>query len=518
MSISQTPVTPAAEALTYPGLPPAMRAGLRGALRIFGPGAIIAAVTIGSGETLFASRSGAIFGYGLLWFIMACVACKLVQVYSAARYMVLAGEHPMEAWARLPGPRAWFPAILGILSILCFPFWMGGLAKMLGTTFNWIIGIAADDPRQEAYAAMFGTGTLLTAAVLTLWQTYGMLEKAQTVIVGVLLASILAAVTAAPIEWPQALRGLFVVGGLSYPDWIRTEYPSIWAEPIILTMVTFMGAIGGGTQDYIGYLGFFREKTWGGLSWRAAARMEGAGAATPGPSGIGAEPMTLDYARNLSEPEPEPAPAPRIDASPANVLAGRRWLRAPIIDVFSGFVCVMLFTMAFNLLGASILHPDHRVPAKFALLTHQVKFLTQFGVGFAILYKMGIVTAFWANIYGALEVYSRTAYECVLPIWPRARTTPFARFRWAVCLYAGLGGVVLMWLVAEPVSIVKPAAVVGTLTCGLWCFATIWADRRFLPAGLRMNAAWIVLNIIAGTVLAGFGTKAIVDYVLSTIG
>ena len=35
--------------------------------KYFGAGAIIASVTIGSGETLFASKGGAIFGYTLLW-------------------------------------------------------------------------------------------------------------------------------------------------------------------------------------------------------------------------------------------------------------------------------------------------------------------------------------------------------------------------------------------------------------------------------------------------------------------
>ncbi|MEP0844566.1 MAG: Nramp family divalent metal transporter, partial [Phycisphaerae bacterium] len=464
----------------YPELPPAMRGGLRGAMRCFGPGAIVAAVSIGSGETLFASRSGALFGYGLIWFIVICVACKLVQVYGGARYMVLAGEHPMQAWARLPGPRAWFPVILGVLSVLCFPFWMGGLAKILGTAANWIIGIHPTDPRQEVYAALFGTGTLVLVVGLTLWQSYAVLEKAQTIIVAVLLASILAAVAAAPVDWAAALRGAFTVGGLAYPDWVRTEYPKVWAEPVILTLVTFMGAIGGGTQDYIGYLGFFREKSWGALGWPA------------GRDG-----------------------GPRVDPSPANVAVGRRWLRAPIIDVFTGFVCVLLFTLVFNLLGAAILHPDHKVPEKFALLSHQVEFLARLGLVFAVLYKLGIITAFWANIYGAQEVYSRTAYECLLAVWPSARQVPFARVRLATCLYSGLGGIALMWTVAEPVSIVKPAAVVGTLTCGLWCFATIWADRRFLPAGLRMNGAWVVLNVLAGGTLVVFGGRAVLDYLKS---
>ena len=48
------------EAMRYPELSDELKArGFGAILRIFGPGAIIASVTIGSGETVFASRGGA---------------------------------------------------------------------------------------------------------------------------------------------------------------------------------------------------------------------------------------------------------------------------------------------------------------------------------------------------------------------------------------------------------------------------------------------------------------------------
>src|SRR3712207_7432601 len=43
------------------------RMSLGTALTFFGPGAIIASLTIGSGETVFATRVGAVFGYAVLW-------------------------------------------------------------------------------------------------------------------------------------------------------------------------------------------------------------------------------------------------------------------------------------------------------------------------------------------------------------------------------------------------------------------------------------------------------------------
>ena len=468
--------------LTYPDPPEHVRRrSIGGALKLFGPGAIIASVTIGSGETLFASRTGAIFGYGLLWFIVLCTICKLTQVYTAGRYMVLTGEHPMEAWARLPGPRGWFPAFLGVLSVLCFPFWMGGLAKMVGTTVTWSVGLEAISPDQQSlYAQLIGTGTLLLAGILTVIQPYRIFEKVQTAIIGILLLAILAAMAVAPIDWMAAIRGTFTIRMPEYADWMRTEHADvIQKETVLLAMVIFMGAIGGGTYDYIGYLSFFREKRWAALG--------------------------ID--RQSSSPT-----QPNIKTDEPNLATGKQWLRAPVIDVFAGFLCVLIFTVAFNLLGAAILHTAHLVPKDFDLLTHQARFLTQFGEGFKYLYQICILMAFWGTIYGALEVYSRTAYECARPLFAQARTISYERFRLPVCLYAGIGGVLLMWFVEKPLDIVKPAALIGTTTCGIWCFAMIWADRKVLPQQLRMNILWLVGNILAGTAMTGFGLKAIWDY------
>ena len=81
--------------IVYPPLPEDLQQGLSWrSLKYFGAGAIVASVTIASGETIFAARSGALFGYTLLWCFVAGALMKGVQVYSGMRHMVLTGEHP----------------------------------------------------------------------------------------------------------------------------------------------------------------------------------------------------------------------------------------------------------------------------------------------------------------------------------------------------------------------------------------------------------------------------------------
>ena len=47
-------------------------------LMLFGPGAIIASLTIGAGELIFSARAGALFGYRLLWFFALILLLKWV--------------------------------------------------------------------------------------------------------------------------------------------------------------------------------------------------------------------------------------------------------------------------------------------------------------------------------------------------------------------------------------------------------------------------------------------------------
>lgn len=451
--------------LQYPPPPPELQKGfsLR-LLRYFGAGAIIASVTIGSGETVFASRAGAIFGYGLLWAFMAAVLMKGVQVYTAARYITLTGEHPMTAWGRLPGPRNWVPLTIGILSLLCFPFWLSGLPLLLGGTLNWIFKTDLD-PR------LWGTAAILISVTATWLQTYKVLEVAQTAIVAILLLSLLAACAASRPDLGSAAAGL-VPSVPHYPSWFVAGYPKEAANPEWVLLVASFGAIGGGTYDYLGYIGCLREHRWG---------LMGAGA---GP----------------------------IDPSEENVRRGRTWLRAPLVDVGVGFASVLIFTLCFILLGAVVLHPKLEVPTSdTGLLSSQAQFLTQFSPALERLYQVGIFFAIYGTVYGAYEVYTRTAYECLAPISGRIREMPARRFKAWILTYCAAAGLAMLWFMSrDPLKMVEPAAIVGgVFTCGLWCFAMVWADRKFLPAPLRMGPGLLTATLVSGLVMTGIGIPAI---------
>lgn len=473
--------------LRYPELPPELSGGSRwGMLRFFGAGAIIASVTIGSGETLFASRGGAVFGYALLWCFVGSAIMKGVQVYTAARHITLTGEHPMTHWGKLPGPRNWVPILIGVLSLICFPFWLAGLPRIMGGMINWIFGLGTGSEEEFVMLARcWGTVAILIAVTLTWIQTYNVLERVQTIIVGLLILSVAGSCIASQPDWVAALFGTIVPTVPRYEPWVAELYPKIAERPPWVEVGVYLGAIGGGTYDYIGYIGCLREKKWGAIG-----------------KDLASESGTL-----------------AIATDEANVARGRRWLLAPKIDTGISFLCVLLFTFCFVVLGARFLHPAQTIPAGQALLTPQAEFLTSLHPSLLYVYQVGIFMAFWGTIYGAYELYTRTGYECIRPISRKLRDVPIVKVRRVILLYCGIGGLALMWTFDNPIKLVTPAAIVGgVFTCGLWCFAMIWTDRHFLPRQLRMRPLLLVLTIISGAVLTALGAKGIWDYIANLVG
>ncbi|MDA0812489.1 MAG: Nramp family divalent metal transporter [Verrucomicrobia bacterium] len=483
------------DAIRYPDLPKDLQRGLSwSAIKYFGAGAVIASVTIGSGETLFASRGGAVFGYTLLWCFVASALMKGVQVYTAARYMVLTGEHPMTHWAAMPGPRGWAAISMAALCLFCFPFWLAALPLALGDLLNWIFNVEATGSDRLALARVWGTINVAIIVTLTLLQSYEILEKAQSLIMGLLLFCIVIATFAARPDWLAALQGIVIPQvPANYPDWIQTGYPSIASRAPWLEIGVYLGAIGGGVYDYVGYLSLYREKLWGALALKKDRFEVGL---------VSGSPATLP-----------------VDESPTNLARAKRWLIPAAVDTGIGFALVLIFTLCFVLLGAAILHPAHVAPAGNDLLTHQAQFLTRIHPSLLFLYQIGIFFAFWGTIYGAYEVYSRTAFECLAPVSTRVRTTPYPRFRLAILAYTVVLGLTLMWTMDDPIKIASlPAIVGGVFACGLWCFAMIWTERRFLPKPLQMPRALLALNVVAGIVLTATGLYALVEFFKNAAG
>lgn len=422
-------------------------------------------MTVGTGETIFAPRVGAVFGYPMLWVPLIAVIFKAVQVYAGARYIVLTGEHPLRAWSRIPGPRAWVAKLLGVVSIIAFPMWMAALSDALASLCVWITGIGQESTWGRP---LWGTAIILTATTLSLIQTYSIIERISTLILVLKMVLILLAILVVKPDWPAALWGMLVPHLPAYEPWVITKYPDFGGRTVFLEMAVLMGAVGGGVQDYLGYVGFLREKNWGAAG------------------------QASDKPRDLS-------------LEPGIVARGLHWLRAPALDAMFSFGSVLLITICFMILGAAVLHPLRLVPTDADLYSKQSQFLGLIHPRLISVYKAGVFFAIFGAIYGMLPVYARTTYEISIAIWPK-RSWNFNRLRFWVIIYSAVGALLLLWTGFKTVvlaGIVAPFA--GILGCGLWCLAMIWVEWKQLPSAYRMSKWLLALTVIAGVTMTGVG-------------
>ena len=450
------------------------------ALAFFGPGAIVASLTIGSGETVFATRAGAVFGYAMLWTAFITLIAKGALVYASNHYITITGEHPMSRFARVfPGPRGWFPILIGVLAIASFPSFASGLSVGLGTYFEdlgW------------GNAQVWAIGLILVAAALAYLGGYGPLEKVQIAIVGLLIVLVLVSMFVTRPDWLGLLGGL-IPSLPEYQPWVAQKYPDVAARPEFVELVVFLGALGGGMYDYVGYTGLLREKRWGILGHRDVDAIE-------------------DRISNLGRGERIP-----LSERPEDISNARQWTLAPLGDTLMSFAALGIFTIAFLVNGVTILGEQQQVPAEDKILTHQQQFLEAIAPIFKYFYIVAIIMVFFGTIYALWEVYNRTTYESLGAVSERVRRAGAGRVRPFLYAYVAVAGILLVLTGLDLVALVTPSTIIGgILAGGIYSIGLLYADRVALPPGYRLGTVARVLLIVAAIFLTVAGLVALIDY------
>lgn len=469
-------------------------------LRVFGPGAVIASLTIGTGELIFSSRGGVIFGYAILLpFLLICLL-KWTLAYSAARHMVISGVHPFERWMELPfGPRGSLTVLFFLLAAAFIPVWAGFHASVLG---DLLAGLT----RTKQYlggATIHLWGALLLVGVLALALAggYAALEKIQLAIVTLMLIAVVATLIVFRPDWLELLSGFFVPQRFAYPDWLLAD-PSpaarqIVDKPVWVELSLYTGVIGGASYDYLAYTSYIRDKGWGNAAGSAASRQEtvdGDGAAVP------KRPAMEDRALRL-------------------------WLRAPLIDCTLSFAVVLVFSAVFVASGKLVLGPAHQIPGDGAFLEHQSRFVTHIHPWLYPLYVVAVFLTMGGTLYGTLEVAptvlreAARAFTAVPPIngsaarlrhiailWCTGIALAILAVSFAYQFYAGKDRPPGLTQLLIPVNMFT-----GVFGCGLICLLNPWMDRRLEPQ-YRMPLALVMLNVGGGLAFLFVALRSYWDY------
>ena len=446
-------------------------------LAVFGPGAIIASLTIGTGELIFSTRGGALFGYRILFLFVLISLLKWGLVLASARHIILTGVHPYRRMVSLPGPRGWFPISLLLLTAIAMPIWVSFHSGVLGNFTGWLTGTRETWHGTAEYA--WGVVILLGVLVLSARGSYTVLERVQMVIVGLLVVCAGITLVLYNPDWLEMLKGAFIPQAYEYPDWIGTteSLRSIAQRPVWVETTTYVGVIGGAGFDYMAYTSFLRSTRWG---W----------------AGVG---------------EPDEATLARMADDPSH--PARQWLRAPLVDLTVSFIVIIAFSAVFVASGVVVLGPEHEVPTETRLLDLQARFVTNIHPWLLPIYVSGAFLTMLGTLYGTIEIGQVILTEINRAVNPAVTDEQERRLRRIALLWCGFGAILtlaysafytwsggserprLLLALLTPVNLFT-----GVLSCGLFCFLLLWMERRFLPRALRMHWGLAVLNGCSGLI------------------
>lgn len=424
-------------------------------LRQVGPGLILTASIVGSGELIVTPKLAGETGFKLLWLIfLGCLIKVFVQV-ELGRYAVTTGKTTLEALDSIPGPRfvvSWLLWLwLGMYVAIVFQVAgiVGGIAEVFAAA-----GVGLD---RKFIALAVGA----SCAILLALGRYRLVENASTaMVVAFTFATIIAV---GSLQWsPYAITGAQIAAGFSFalPDNFMTAFGAF-------------GIIGVGASELIYYPYWCLEKGY---------------AVNVGPN----------------------------DGSPGWLARAHGWMRVMRVDAWVSMVIYTTATLAFYLLGAAVLHAKGlQVTDKGLIDTLAHMYRESFGAwsfyaflvgAFFVLYS----TAFVATASNARLLVDGLALFKIIKL-PTAEDRVKAIRLWVILLPAISAGLYLLW--EKPVTLVFVGAIGQGIMLPFLAGAALYFRYQRTPPELRPGGAWTVCLWISALSMAAAGIYQVVSSV-----
>ncbi len=442
-----------------PGRVPPPRS-LGGVLRQLGPGLIISAVIVGSGELIVTPKLGAEEGFKLLWFIvLGCLLKVFVQI-ELGRNTVLRGQSTLAALNTLPGPRIrvswvlWLWLAMYVSLVFQVAGMVGGVARVfslggLDLSINWL-------------AVLIGG----SCAALLLVGRYRLVEGISTVLVFLFTAATLVAVILLQ-RTGFAVTGSQLASGLSFdmPDRLVTAFAAF-------------GIIGVGASELIYYPYWCLEK---------------------------------GYARSVG---PD-------DGSPEWRANAKGWLKIMRLDAWVSFALYTSTTLAFYLLGAAILHAKEvRVENSRMIDTLSLMYREVFGEWSYWMFLVGAFAVLYSTIFGATASNARLAVDAI-GVWGLKRyRDPAERLRWLkyACIALPVAFTFVYIVIGAPVSLVLVGAIGQGLMLPFLAGAALYYHVKNPHRDLRAGKGSLVCLIIAALLMVALGLYQVGSEILRLLG
>ncbi len=216
-------------------------------LKLAGPGLVVAATGIGSGDVVSATVGGARYGIVLLWAIALGAFFKFVLSEGIARWQLATGQTVIEGWAE--HLHASVKALFGVYLVLWTVFVSSALTNACGLGFANLTGGAVSRTTAAIAHSFIGFAVVWLGG-------YARFETIMKVLVGVMGFSILVCAALTMNTPGPALTGLLLP---TIPDGSGTY------------VLSLIGGIGG-SVTMLSYNYWMREEGMRGSSWLSYVR------------------------------------------------------------------------------------------------------------------------------------------------------------------------------------------------------------------------------------------------------
>ncbi len=460
---------------------------LGGVVRRMGPGMIIAGSIVGSGELIATTKVGAEAGFYLLWLIVLGCVVKVFAQVEFGRFTITWRKTPLKALNEIPGPRGrrtnwvlWCWALMTLLIIGQQGGIVGGVGQTLamihpltdyGAEYNMAQDTAMRARVERAVAEMKGESGLLVEdgdrppPLSEPWDPY-------------IWAGIAAMITSIMLG----------VGRYALIQWISTVLVALFTLITILTMCLLQ-----------------MQPTWAvspsewaqGLSFQLPPMVEGltrnpvfTALAAFGIIGVGASELIM-YPYWCMEKGYAQWTGPR-DGSPEWIARAKGWLRVLQFDAWGSMVIYTFATVAFYVLGASVLARTGLNPAKGEMIRVLAEMYNPvFGAWAPAVFLCGAFAVLYSTFFVAAAGNARMAADGlgVFGAHDGSDATRMAWTRGISCLWP-----LIAWgcyvAVKAPAAMVLASGVAQSIMLPIVGVAALYFRFRRLDVALRPGRLW----------------------------
>ena len=414
---------------------------LGGILRQIGPGLILSASIVGSGELIATTTLGAEVGYSALWIIMLSCIIKPAVQSEFGRYVIATGQTGGEGLNQVPGPRfggvnwvVWAWAIMTFLTFFQIGAMFGGVAWVL----NRVIPVI---PINAWVIVLLG----VSLAIL-LGGAYGRIEKLATIKVCLFtMLTFLCAIIM--MRQPDSFSWADLQAGFAF------DLP----KDGLITAIAVFGITGVGASELFMYPYWCVEK---------------------------------GYARY----------AGKSDGSPGWQARARGWIRVMNVDILASMVIYCVATAAFYMLGAGVLNRAGLVPKGMDMIPVLSNMYTQtLGQWSLPLFYVGAIATLYGTIFAATAGNCR-AFADMAGLLGAFKRDDYARrvvYRNRFIWMALIVPVVFFFVFQSPINMVKAGGVAQAAMLPILAIGALYLRHKRLPGSVAPNLLSTVLLWIA---------------------